>query len=89
MGKIIATVPILYQGRQYIPGEEIHCEDAAMREAWQRAESVREETGMPEVAPVQRRKAVKASAEAGIPVEGSEEEELLGKIPKTAERKKK
>lgn len=42
MKKLIATKPIYYEGKTYIPGEEIPGESAELAEAWKRAGSVKE-----------------------------------------------
>lgn len=44
MTNVTAKCPILYKGRQYIPGETIKCADREMIEAWKRAESIEEQT---------------------------------------------
>ncbi len=46
MEKLIATKPIYYKGKNYVPGEEIPESDAEMVEAWKRAGSVKELPGL-------------------------------------------
>ena len=45
MEKLIATKPIYYKGKNYVPGEEIPATDAELVEAWKRAGSVKELPG--------------------------------------------
>lgn len=42
MKKLIATKPIYYKGKTYVPGEEIPGDSAELAEAWKRAGSVKE-----------------------------------------------
>lgn len=42
MEKLIATKPIYYKGKNYVPGEEIPAADTELAEAWKRAGSVKE-----------------------------------------------
>ncbi len=49
MEKLIATKPIYYKGKNYVPGEEILAKDAELVEAWKRAGSVKELPGQENV----------------------------------------
>lgn len=42
MKKLIATKPIYYKGKTYVPGEEIPGDSTELAEAWKRAGSVKE-----------------------------------------------
>ena len=83
---LIVRKPFFYKGHPYISGETILCDDQEMIEAWERAGSVRNPDEQPQP---KKLKARKASAEAGIPVEGEAEENLVGKVPGTEARKRK
>ena len=86
MKTLIVRKTFFYKGHSYIPGETIQCDDQEMIEAWERAGSVRAPDEQPQP---KKLKARKASAEAGIPVEGEAEENLVGKVPGTEARKRK
>ncbi len=42
-GKVIATRPILYEGRQFVAGEVLPCHDSKMVNAWLEAGSAKRE----------------------------------------------
>ena len=91
--EVVATIPILYRGKQYKEGELLPTDDAEMIELWKKAGSVRviEDGEIPEVALVQP-KATPETADAGLEgmaVNGETEENLVGKVPKTSARKTK
>lgn len=52
MERLIATRPVLYQGRMYEPGDALPAYDAKMVDAWQRAGSAKL-TAPPPVKPAQ------------------------------------
>lgn len=86
MGMLIVKKPFFYKGHAYVPGETLQCDDQEMIEAWERAGSVKTPDEQPQH---QKLKARKAAAEAGIPVEGDAEGNIVGKVPKTGARKRK
>ena len=91
MQKLIAKTLILYNGRMYAIGEELPTNNPQMVEAWLLAGTAvwkdAEETNTPV-------KAVARTAEPGLPgkamvSESEDGDDLVGKVPKTAARKKK
>ena len=88
MQRLIARQHILFASRLYAPGEELPTHNEVMTEAWVAAgTAVWTDSEAP--------KAVKArpkTAEPGLPgvaVASETEDDLVGKVPKTAARKKK
>lgn len=86
MKTLIVRKPFFYKGHAYIPGETLQCDDQEMIEAWERAGSVKTQNEQPQH---QKLKARKAAAEAGIPVKGDAEGNIVGKVPRTGARKRK
>ena len=102
MEKLIATYPILYLSKQYEIGDELPANDPKMMEAWLKAETAVwksthsdtedaegsadvDEELLPAFATV-------VSAEAGVEgsaVNAETEDNLVGKVPKTATRNRK
>ena len=84
---LVATYPILYLSRQYNPGDILPANDESMVKAWLEAKTAVWMEEKTETA-----KAVPVTAEGGLPgeaVSSESTENLVGKVPKTASRKKK
>ena len=81
MEKLIAKVPILFGVHTYQPGDFLPEVNPELTEAWKRAgscEAMEEPEEKPET--VKTLKVRRASAPAGVPVEGTDGE-LVGKVP--------
>lgn len=91
MQKLIAKATILYESKLYGIGEELPTNNPQFVEAWLSAgTAVWKDDEVETKAPV---KAVAQTAEPGLPgqalaSESEDGEDLVGKIPKTAARKK-
>lgn len=91
MQKLIARTAILYNGKMYAIGEELPTNNPQYVEAWLSAETAVWKDAEEVTAPV---KAVARTAEPGLPgkavaSESEDGNDLVGKVPKTAARKKK
>ena len=87
--KLIATCPILYKNKQYIPGEELP-QNTEMQEIWVECGSaiLSEETIEKEI----KTKARSVTAQAGLfgtAVNSESEENLIGRVPVTERRRRK
>lgn len=91
MQKLIAQQHILFESKMYAPGNELPTKDATIVEAWIAAKTavwIKDDTNNT------RAKAQPRTAEPGQPgvavaSESEDGEDLVGKVPKTANRKKK
>lgn len=72
MERLIATRPVLYQGRMYEPGDALPAYDAKMVDAWQRAGSAKL-TAPPPVKPAQDTKADGSGTEDGQDTTGTQD----------------
>jgi hypothetical protein len=87
MAQLIASYPILYRAKQYRVGESLPTDDPEMTEAWIEAGTAVWSDGKKAAV-----KAVPAAAEAAVEgnaINAETAENLVGKVPKTATRKKK
>lgn len=87
--KLIATCPILYKNKQYIPGDELP-QNTDMQEIWVECGSaiLSEETSEKKI----RTKARSVTEQAGlfgIATNSESEENLIGRVPVTERRRKK
>ena len=90
VASLIAVYPILYLAHQYKVGDELPTGDTAMVESWISAGTAAWQGAKP----VSKPKAKPVTAEPGLPgksvsSEAENGEDLVGKVPKTAARKKK
>lgn len=86
--KLIATSPILYKNKQFIPGEELPL-NTDMQELWIECGSAILKEEITEKK--KRTKARNVTAQAGlfgIAVNSESEESLIGRVPVTERRKK-
>ncbi len=91
MQKLIARTAILYEGKMYAIGEELPANNPQMVDAWTAAKTAVWKDAEEVTTPV---KAVAQTAEPGLPgkavaSESEDGDDLVGKVPKTAARKKK
>ena len=91
MQKLIARTAILYDGKMYDVGAELPTNNPQYVEAWTAAETAVWKDAEEVTTPV---KAVARTAEPGLPgmavaSESEDGDDLVGKVPKTAARKKK
>ena len=88
MMKLIATQPILYKAKQYLFGDELPTSDEKMVEAWIGAGSACWSEGDGEQAASAKATAMTAQPGAtGVSSTGNNED-LIGRIPESAEREK-
>ena len=90
VARLIAVYPILYLAHQYKVGDELPTNDESMVNAWVSAGTAEWREGETPVKP----KAKPVTAEPGlvgkaVSSEAENGEDLIGKVPKTASRKKK
>lgn len=85
---LVAVSPILYQSRQYLPGDKLP-ENSDMTDAWIRAGSavLKEEGSRPAL--VKAKPAAALAGLAGDAVNSDSHENLVGRVPITEKRRRK
>lgn len=85
---LVAVCPILYQSRQYLPGDKLP-EDSDITDAWIRAGSAvwKEEGSRP--AAVKAKPAVALVGLVGNAVNSDSYENMVGRVPITEKRRRK
>lgn len=88
--RLVATYPILYLSHQYRAGDELPASDSEMTEAWLAAGTAAWISDEKESTVKAKPAAAEAGAAGAAAASESENgENLAGKVPKTAARKKK
>ena len=91
MKRLTAQQDILFKSKNYAPGDELPTNDAAMVEAWLAAGTAVWIDDEQINTPAKARPATAEPGQPGVAVasESEDGENLVGKVPKTAGRKKK
>ena len=91
MQRLTAQQSILFESKIYAPGNELPTKDAAMVEAWLAAGTAVWIDDEQAKAPAKARPATAEPGQPGVAIASESEDgnNLAGKVPKTASRKKK
>lgn len=90
MQRLTAKQSILFESKMYAPGDELPTKDAGMVEAWLAADTaVWIDDEQPKAPKAKPRTAEPGQPGAAVYSESENGDDLVGKVPKTASRKKK